>query len=358
MPHVEIYVEKDALQRIPEISRKLGLGKNCLVVDDINTRKVAGNRIVDLLNHEGCNVSEVIVDRPDEANVQRVVASAGRDVFFVGVGGTSVLDITKLAAYRKSARYILFSTGIANNGISSKTSSVCVGGKKEMIPVNLADAIMVDMGIISSAPSWMVTAGCGDLVAEVTAIKDWQLGRDKSIESYCHSVAELELSALNDVMNNADAIRSRTDGGIRSLVDALIRSGLGMSIWGSSRPSSGSEHLWSHWLDQYAEENKMKFGQHGEQVGIGTLLMAKYHELYNPDWWSRTQYPNYQAETVMSFLRKVGAYTTPAEIGVKKELATQAFLDAWKYRKERYTILHERHPTSEDVEKVMRQLDL
>lgn len=358
MPHVEIYVEKDTLQRIAEIRRKLGLGKSCLVVDDVNTRKVAGTTIVDLLKQDGCSVSEVIVDRPDEANVEKVVIGAGRDTFLIGVGGTSVLDITKLAAYRKSIRYILFSTGIANNGMSSKTSSIYVKGKKETISVNLADAIIVDMAIVSSAPMWMVAAGCGDLVAEVTAIKDWQLGRDENMEPYCDSVAQLELSALNDIISNVDAIRSRTDTGTRGLVGALIRSGLGMSIWGSSRPASGSEHLWSHWLDHYAEQNKIKFGQHGEQVGIATLLMAKYHELYNPNWWSKTQCPNYQAEAMMSFLRKVSAHTTPAEISVKKELATQAFLGAWEYRKERYTILHKHHPTLEDAEKVMRELGM
>jgi glycerol-1-phosphate dehydrogenase [NAD(P)+] len=356
MPQVEIYVEKNALQRIPEVIIKLALGTNCLIVDDVNTREVAGIATIDLLKQNGCKVSEVTVDRPDEVNVDKVVMNAGSQDFLIGVGGTSVLDITKLAAYRQRARYILFSTGIANNGMSSKTASIYIKGKKETISTNLPDAVIVDITIVSTAPRWMVAAGCGDLTAEVTAIKDWQLGRDEKMESYCDSVASLELSALDDVMRNVDAIGRRTDAGIRYLVDALIRSGLGMSIWNSSRPASGSEHLWSHWLDHYAEENKVRFGQHGEQVGIGTLLMAKYHEFYDRNWWSKGEYPNYQANAIMSFLRKVDAPTTPAEIGVNKELAVQAFLGAWEYRKDRHTILHRRHPTPEDAQRVMREL--
>jgi len=358
MPPLEILVEEDALQRIPEVREKLGLGKSCLVVDDVNTRIIAGNAIVDLLRENDCEVSEVIVDKPDEANVERVVVKPGRWDFLVGVGGTSVLDVTKLAAYRKRARYVLFSTGIANNGMSSKTCSIYVKGKKETIPVDMADALLIDLSIVSNAPTWMVAAGCGDLVAEVTAIKDWQLGRDENSEPYCDSVAVLELSALDDVMSNVDAIRLKTETGVRSLVDALIKSGLGMSIWGSSRPASGSEHLWSHWLDYYAEENEIRFGQHGEQVGIGTLIMAKYHEFYNPDWWSNTQHPKYQVQGVMSLLRKAGAYTTPAQIGVRKEFAVQAFLAAWEHRKERHTILHKRHPTLEDAQRVFAELDM
>jgi len=358
MPAVEVEIGKGALQKIPEIREKLKLATSCLIVDDVNTREVAGKDIMDLLQGSSYKVSEIIVDKPDETNVERVAEKAGEQDFLIGVGGTSVLDVTKLAAYKRRARYMLFSTGIANNGMSSKTASVYIKGRKETIPTNMTDAVIVDLAIVSKAPAWMVAAGCGDLVAETTAIKDWQLGRDEMSESYCESVAELELSALNNTFSNIDAISRKTEAGIKSLVDSLVKSGLAMTIWGSSRPASGSEHLWSHWLDHYAEENKTKFGQHGEQVGIGTILMSKYHELYNGNWWSRERWPKYQAETTMSLLKKVGAHTTPAEIGVERELAKQAFLGAWEYRRERYTVLHKRHPTRDDAERVMKELGM
>jgi glycerol-1-phosphate dehydrogenase [NAD(P)+] len=357
-PKIEVIVEKGALEKLPEVRRKLGLGGSCLIVDDVNTREVAGASLRRSLQRDDCHVSEVVVGRPDEANVEKVVERVGKGDFLLGVGGTSVLDITKLAAYRTSVRYVIVSTGVANNGMSSKTASISIKGKKETIPVSLADALIVDLAIVSDAPTWMVAAGCGDLVAETTAIKDWQLGRDEQSEPYCNSVAELELSALNDVIANIEMIKSRNDAGIRILVNALIRSGLGMTIWGSSRPASGSEHLWSHWLDHYADENKIRFGQHGEQVGIGTCLMAKYHELYDQNWWSCTQHPVYQAEALMSFLKGAGAPATPSEIGIERRLAIQAFLDAWEYRKERYTILHKRHPSRQDADRILRQLSM
>jgi glycerol-1-phosphate dehydrogenase [NAD(P)+] len=353
---MKIIVERGALQQIPDVRRDLNLSGSCLIVDDVNTKTAAGNSIRRLLEQDGCHVSEVIIDKPDMVNVEKVRSSIDRSGFVIGVGGTTVLDVTKLAAYQASARYVLFSTGLANNGISSKNASIFIEGNKETISVNLADAVIVDLDIVSKAPAWMIAAGCGDLAAEITAVKDWQLGRDECSEPYCDSVAELELSALNDVMENVDLIRSKTETGIRNLADALIRSGLGMSIWGSSRPASGSEHLWSHWIDHYAEENNVRFGQHGEQVGIGTLLMAKYHEFFNANWWSETEYPAYQARAIKSFLQKADAPTVPAKIGVEKDLVIRAFLDAWQYRKERYTILHKRHPTREDALHVISEL--
>lgn len=268
------------------------------------------------------------------------------------------MDVAKLAAHRKGVRYILFSTGMANSGIISATSSIYVGDRKESIPVTLADAVVVDLSIVSRAPDWMVAAGCGDLLIEATAIKDWQLGRDEVAESYCDSIAELEMSTLDYILHRADSIKARTEDGIEFLVDALIVSGLGMAIWGSSRPSSGSEHLWSHWLDHFAEENGMTFGRHGEQVGVGTLLMAKYHEYHNPNWWDKTLHPNYQAQALRSFLRKIGGPTTPAEIGVSRDLTIRALLSAREYRRERYTILHKRPPNVEDAERVMKELGM
>jgi glycerol dehydrogenase-like iron-containing ADH family enzyme len=97
---------------------------------------------------------------------------------------------------------------------------------------------------------------------------------------------------------------------------------------------------------------------HGEQIGIGTVIMARYHELYNPIWWSRERYPNYQSEGIMTLLKKVGAPTNPSQIGIGRELAREAFLHAWEYRKERYTIVHKRHPTRDDVEKIMAELGM
>lgn len=358
MPEIEVCVERGAIQRVTEVRRKLDLGESCLLVHDPNTRKIAGMAIADSLRKDGCRVSEVIVDRADEANVEKVVASLGTEDLVIGVGGTSVLDITKLAAHKRSARYFLFSTGIANNGMGSSIASISVKGKKETFPARVADAIIVDLGIVQGAPPWMAPAGVGDLSAEAANLKDWELGHVDNGEPFCESIVELELATLDDIFDRADAIKSRTDAGIRSMAESLIKSGVGMTIWGSSRPASGAEHLWSHWLDHYAEENKTKFGLHGEQIGIGTIIMAKYHELYDPIWWGRERYPNYQSDGILALLKRVGAPTDPSQIGIGRELAREAFLHAWEYRKERYTILHKRHPTRDDVEKIMTELGM
>jgi glycerol-1-phosphate dehydrogenase [NAD(P)+] len=358
MPPVRILIEFGATDKIPDLLRDLEFGTNGLIVDDVNTRNIAGVKITTGLKQHGISVSEVIVDKPDEHNVAKVEREIQPGHFVIGVGGTSVLDIVKLSAERRRAPYMLFSTGLANSGIVSKTASIYEARRKESFPVRVADAVVVDLAVVSAAPAWMFGAGFGDLVIEGTAIKDWQLGRDEVGEEYCESIGDLEIECLDEVLGNIDSISSRTPIGVECLVDALVVAGLGMAMWGSSRPSSGSEHMWSHWLEHYAEENNMPQGRHGEQVGLGTLLMAKYHEAHNPNWWNKDKYPAYQAESLMQSLKKVRAPSTLQEIDVTTNLAVDAFVGAWEYRKERYTILHKRHPNKDDAKKIIEELAL
>ncbi len=63
----------------------------------------------------------------------------------------------------------------------------------------------------------------------------------------------------------------------RLVVKTLFSSGMAISIAGSSRPASGSEHTFSHALDKILDKPCL----HGEQCGVGTILMMY---LYGGDW--------------------------------------------------------------------------
>jgi glycerol dehydrogenase-like iron-containing ADH family enzyme len=72
IPPVEIRISRHVIREIPTIARELNLGSRCILVDDANTRKVAGSAVADDLKSERFAVSEVIVEKPDEDNVARV----------------------------------------------------------------------------------------------------------------------------------------------------------------------------------------------------------------------------------------------------------------------------------------------
>jgi glycerol-1-phosphate dehydrogenase [NAD(P)+] len=124
------------------------------------------------------------------------------------------------------------------------------------------------------------------------------------------------------VIENADLIVYRTEEGLHVLLEALISCGVAMSIAGSSRPCSGSEHLFSHALDMIDSHHAM----HGEQCGVGSIMIAY---LYKTNW-----------ERIRNSLKQMGAPTTAKELGVKDTDVVKALALAAKIRPERYTILH------------------
>ena len=119
------------------------------------------------------------------------------------------------------------------------------------------------------------------------------------------------------------------DAGYRTLLEALVSCGVAMSIAGSSRPCSGSEHLFSHALDVIAPRAAL----HGELCGVGTIMMARLHGL---DWRS-----------IADCLRRVGAPATAAELGIDREKIVEALVRARSIRPERYTILDQAELTRE-----------
>ena len=124
------------------------------------------------------------------------------------------------------------------------------------------------------------------------------------------------------VMQNAELIKLQSEEGLRVLLEALISCGVAMSIAGSSRPCSGSEHLFSHSLDTIRSNHAL----HGEQCGVGTILMTYLHKAN----WKR----------IKDTLRKLGAPTTAKELNVEKEEIVEALFKASSIRPERYTILN------------------
>ncbi len=183
-------------------------------------------------------------------------------------------------------------------------------------------SIIADTDIISQAPWRSVISGCGDSIAKYTAVKDWKLAHLERREYYGEYAASLALMSTKLIIENAGLIKPGNEEGLRILLEALISCGVAMSIAGSSRPCSGSEHLFSHALDRVNAHHAM----HGEQVGVGSILSAF---LYSSNW-----------QKIRSTLKHLGAPTTAAELGVKDEDIAKALELAPKIRPERYTILH------------------
>ena len=239
----------------------------------------------------------------------------------VGIGGGRSVDTAKLISYNLSIPFVSLPTAASHDGMASPFVSV-KSDKPHSIVASAPMGVFVDIDIIKKAPSKLLASGCGDLIANIIAVKDWQLGHKRKKEYYGRYAADLAMMSAKIVMENSSKFAKK---GLdeRVIVEGLISAGVASCIAGSSRPCSGAEHLISHALDKIAPG----IGLHGEKCGIGSIMMAK---LQGQDW-----------KKIIKTLKDVGAPTTAKQIGLESNMIIEALMFAQELRPERYTILKE-----------------
>ena len=266
-------------------------------------------------------VGWVDVVSSDMKNVRNVMKASRDARCIIGVGGGKSVDVGKLAASKLNIPFFSVPTSASHDGIASPFASIKGTRKHHSIKAKPPVGILADVDLIAAAPPKLFAAGCGDLVAKLTAVRDWQLGHDATGEYYGEYAASLALMSAHMVLDNSKRMGRTDRSAVRDLVEALISTGVAAGIAGTSRPCSGSEHLFSHALDVIAPGK----GLHGEKCGIGTILSAKMQEL---DW-----------QNVRRALEDVGAPTTAEQIGVTEDQVVEALVGAEALRPDRYTIL-------------------
>ena len=334
----EVIVGKGTLQRVPEVAKRLGLRGKALVMSDSICYDLAGKAVSDFLVESGLSVDFLLVKTMttrDVSDIQSRIQELKPQVLF-GVGGGTIIDAAKISSRNQKIPFISVPTTVSHDGIASPLASIKGSDKPYSILAQAPLAIIADTNVIAQAPWRFVISGCGDVIAKFTAVKDWKLARLEQDEYYGEYAASLALMSAKLVMENAKLIVSHADEGLRVLLEALISCGVAMSIAGSSRPCSGSEHLFSHALDIVNSNHAM----HGEQCGVGSILTAY---LYRANW-----------QNIRNTLKQIGAPTTASELGVKDVDVVKALQIAPKIRPERYTILHKLNLNFEACQKVAK----
>ncbi len=333
-----VVIGHGALGELGNVCARLKLGRRALVVEDGITRKVAGEAAGEILHGKGLKVDHHVIGECSLEEVE-LVASALQDEgtdFALGVGGGRPIDVAKCASFMAGIPFVSVPTAASHDGLVSARASIIAGEGRSSLPAQSPVAVVMDTHIIAQAPYRLLAAGCGDILANSTAVKDWELShrlRDEYFSSYAAALSDM---TARHVMERAHEIRPRLEESAWIVCKALVSSGVAMSIAGSSRPASGSEHLFSHALDRIAEKPAL----HGEQCGVGTIMMMYLHR---GDW-----------EGIRDTLLTIGAPTTARALGVKEEEVVEALIHAHEVNPDRYTILGDRGLSHEAAERLAR----
>ena len=318
-----VLIGRGVIDKLGEICREVGVGR-ALIVTGKRTIQVAGERAQRVIHREGIEAEIFLTENADMATVEAVMRAAEevRADALIGVGGGRTIDVAKLASARSGAHFISITTAASHAGIASGFASIRNLGKPYSVKARVPTAVVADSQIVAESPYRYTASGCGDVVAKAVSVLDWRIAHEDLGEYFGDYAASLARMSAEMVMQRAELIGGRSEEGFRALLESLVSCGVAMSIAGSSRPCSGSEHLFSHALEMIAPGAVL----HGEGCGLGTIMMAKLHGI---DWVS-----------IAEVLRKVGAPTTADEVGLTPNEIVEALVRARDVRPERYTILN------------------
>lgn len=273
-----------------------------------------------------------------------IAVEAARKVLFedfdviIGFGGGKVLDTAKYVSFISKKTYFCIPTLLSNDGLASpiavlKTSN----GRARSFGAKSPDGVLVSTLLVKMAPSKMIRAGIGDTLSNFSALFDWKLDCEKNsneINDYAYLLSD---TALNIMLYSQEKdIFSVTF--LRQLAESLLLSGFAMNIAGNSRPCSGSEHLFSHSLDEHFDI----VAPHGIKVALGTLCSCFFQE----------RDPRF----VLDFISKYQIEINPLKLGISKEMFVRAWQLAPKTRPDRYTILNEINLSSDYLESIYSKI--
>ncbi|MGQ4912074.1 MAG: iron-containing alcohol dehydrogenase [Candidatus Thorarchaeota archaeon] len=253
----------------------------------------------------------------------------------LGFGGGSSLDVAKLIARETGLDWISIPTAASHDGIASEVASVSHDGYKYSKKCKGPLAVVADTSLISKAPPILRLSGIGDIICKTSSLAEWRLAHEASGEPFNPEIYKMVERALVSVIR---------DDSIGTLIRAEIDSGRAMSLFGSSRPCSGTEHAISHAMDRSTD------GLHGLQVAFATPLCLYYlHDL---------GYSEYSPDHIREFMVDRSMPTTLAEMKSTEVMFLDDIEHALKImeRRGRYSVFRHLNLDKKQFSRTLREL--
>ena len=280
-----------------------------------------GDSITAELEIEAAEVFRIADGTHDSAVSLGKRLRAGQYEAVAGIGGGKTIDVTKFAAQMAGIPMVAVATSLAHDGIASPVSTLKHESGNGSYGVALPIAVVVDLDRVRDAPERLFSAGIGDVISDLSAVADWELSAVDTGERVDGLAAAMARSAAHAVLHQPGP--ARTDEFLTVLAEALILSGLAMSVAGSSRPASGGDHEIMHAINQLYPGT----ASHGELAGLGALFCAHLRD--DPG----------QAQMISACLSRHGLPRTPDDLGLSHAEFVKAVAHAPTTRPGRYTIL-------------------
>lgn len=276
----DIRIGSGLVKEVGNILKENGFYKNVLLVADKNTL-AAARGIEDAL--KDFNVKKKIYDNIRVADMNHVreleAIICDNDISILSVGTGSVNDPCRLAAARQNKKLCIFATAPSMDGFASDSSPIVENGFKSSYAAKSPEVIIGDTKILAAAPTYLKSAGFGDMIAKYVGLIDWRISALLSGEYYCEKVAALTENAVDTLMQMAHLVTVNDEETAGKIFESLLMTGIAMSFTKNSRPASGSEHIIAHLIECLQLPDGIIPNYHGEDVGVCTLEMLRFYNM-------------------------------------------------------------------------------
>lgn len=337
----KIFIGKEISAQIIDIAADYK-SKDIFVMTDHNTFEAYGKKVDSLLKennfkHKTFTFKTTLPLVPNEKAMGRLLMEVPVDTgLIIAVGSGTLNDMARFLSLKTGVPYIIVCTAPSMDGYASVGSPLIVEGKKKTFQAVYPLAILADIDVLKKAPIEMIHAGFGDIIGKYTALTDWMLSKELNDEYYCQTSVSLVQNAIEKCVDSMDRISKRDDAAIENIFEALIMSGIAIGLVGNSRPASGAEHHLSHYWEMDAIAKKQEHPLHGNQVGVGAVVISTLYEMLRDKIPQSCILP--KPEDIAKMLTTIGGCDNPRDLGIDRELFRNSLIHARKLRP-RYTIL-------------------
>ena len=342
-----INAERKTAEGFPVFEKRIK-EKRVLVVCDETTR-VFAQPVADTVRANAAACGMFVLPSPepvaDEKTVAAVAAAGEGYDYLLAVGAGTLNDLCKYAGFLTHKPSGVFATAPSMDGFSSSVTPLIEQGFKITRPAQTASDILMDFGVLKSAPPVMIGAGVGDILAKYCCLTDWRVSSLLTGEEVNEEAFSLMHGAVEACDKSIPALKRGEAAGVEKLMDALLISGYAMVIAGNSRPASGAEHHMSHFLEMDFLRRGERIPLHGVKVGLGTMVsLYLYQTLRARPAFAGCERVYAEAEKLPppayaeEILHVLGCPTRFSALGISEETMRKMLFEAYKIR-DRFTIL-------------------
>jgi glycerol-1-phosphate dehydrogenase [NAD(P)+] len=199
----------------------------------------------------------------------------------ISIGGGTITDIGKMTSVALNGiPHVAIQTAASVDGYTDNVSVILINGVKRTVPSRWPEAVIADTTLIAEAPQLMNKAGYGEINSMFTAPADWRIAAILGFEKKFHWGPIQLLHGVGEGIEEwSPGVKNSEIRSTEHLVNALAVRGIVTGVADTTACLSGIEHLISHMLDMSQTAQHKQVGQHGAQVGVGSIYAAAIWDL-------------------------------------------------------------------------------